>query len=117
MTPIGLAASIFALMLCMMAVRVPIAAAMFVAGCVGYVAQGGWEPLQAFLGTQAYARFASYDLSVIPLFILMGQFATKGGLSQSLFEFAAAAMGRFRGGLAMGALLACALFLLQQEAA
>ncbi len=110
MTPIVLAASIFGIMLLLMAVRVPIAASMFVAGCIGYVAQGGWAPLSSFLNTQAFARFASYDLSVISLFILMGQFATKGGLSRSLFEFAAAVMGRFRGGLAMASVMACALF-------
>ena len=47
---------------------------------------------------------------MIPLFILMGHFATKGGISKSLFEFAAAVMGRFKGGLAMASLLACAAF-------
>ena len=55
---------------------------MFVAGAVGYVAQTGWVPFSNFLNTQAFARFASYDLSVIPLFILMGNFATQGGISQ-----------------------------------
>jgi C4-dicarboxylate transporter DctM subunit len=47
---------------------------------------------------------------VIPLFILMGNFATQGGISRALFEFAAAVMGRFKGGLAMAAVLACAAF-------
>ena len=110
MTPVGLAVSIFGVMLLLMALRMPIAVSMFIAGSIGYVAQAGWLPLSNFLNTQAFARFASYDLSVIPLFILMGQFATKGGLSKALFEFAAAVMGRFRGGLAMAALLACAAF-------
>jgi C4-dicarboxylate transporter, DctM subunit len=54
---------------------------MFAAGAVGYVLQAGWLPLANFLNTQAFARFASYDLSVIPLFILMGNFATQGGIS------------------------------------
>ena len=61
-----------------------------------------------FLNAQAFARFASYDLSVIPLFMLMGKFATQGGMSKALFEFASSVMGRFRGGLAMAAVLACA---------
>jgi tripartite ATP-independent transporter DctM subunit len=77
---------------------------------VGYVLQAGWLPLANFLNTQAFARFASYDLSVIPLFILMGNFATQGGISKALFEFAAAVMARFRGGLAMASVLACAAF-------
>ena len=110
MTPVTLALMIFAVMLVLMALRTPIAIAMFAAGCVGYVTISGWSPLASFLNTQAFARFASYDLSVIPLFILMGNFATQGGISRALFEFAAAVMGRLRGGLAMAAVLACAAF-------
>ncbi len=110
MSPVMLALTIFAIMLVLMAVRTPIAIAMFVAGCAGYVAQAGWGPLSSFLNTQAFARFASYDLSVIPLFILMGNFATQGGISKALFGFAAAVMGRFKGGLAMAAVLASAAF-------
>ncbi len=110
MTPIELSLLIFGVMLALMAVRVPIAIAMFAAGTLGYVLQAGWAPLSFFLNTQAFARFASYDLSVIPLFILMGQFATHGGISRALFEFAAALMGRFRGGLAMASVVASAAF-------
>ena len=110
MSPIALALMIFGIMLLLMALRTPIAIAMFVAGCIGYVSQAGWPPLASFLNNQAFARFASYDLSVIPLFILMGNFATQGGISKALFGFAAAVMGRFRGGLAMAAVLASAAF-------
>ena len=110
MSPLALTGLIFGSMLLLMAIRVPIAASMFAAGSIGYLAQTGWLPFSNFLNTQAFARFASYDLSVIPLFILMGHFATKGGISKSLFEFAAAVMGRFKGGLAMASLLACAAF-------
>ncbi|MBL0252230.1 MAG: TRAP transporter large permease [Polaromonas sp.] len=110
MSPLMLVLIIFAIMLVLMAVRVPIAAAMFVAGAVGYVMQAGWLPLSNFLNTQAFARFASYDLSVIPLFILMGHFATQGGISKALFNIASIVMGRFRGGLAMAAVLASAAF-------
>jgi C4-dicarboxylate transporter, DctM subunit len=108
--PIGLTLLIFAIMLVLMAVRAPISIAMFVAGAIGYVLQAGWLPLANFLNTQAFARFASYDLSVIPLFILMGNFATQGGLSRALFQFAATVMSRFKGGLAMASVLACAAF-------
>ena len=110
LSPLALTGLIFGLMLLLMALRTPIAISMFVAGCVGYVMQAGWLPLSSFLNTQAFARFASYDLSVIPLFILMGHFATQGGISKALFSFAAAVMSRFRGGLAMGAVMACAAF-------
>lgn len=110
MSSLNLTLLIFGSMLALMAVRVPIAASMFGAGAIGYVTQTGWAPFASFLNTQAFARFAGYDLSVIPLFILMGHFATKGGISKSLFEFAAGVMGRFKGGLAMASLLACAAF-------
>jgi tripartite ATP-independent transporter DctM subunit len=109
-TPWQLTFLIFGVMLALMVVRVPIAITMFVAGVVGYITQAGWLPLANFLNTQAFARFASYELSVIPLFILMGNFASQGGISKALFEFAAALMSRFRGGLAMSAVVACAAF-------
>ena len=110
MSAIQSALVIFGIMLALMAVRIPIAIAMFGAGTAGYLMQTGWGPFSNFLNSQAFARFANYDLSVIPLFILMGQFATQGGISKSLFQFAAGVMGRFRGGLAMAAVLACAAF-------
>jgi C4-dicarboxylate transporter, DctM subunit len=97
-------------MLVLMALRAPIAICMFIAGAVGYGMQAGWLPLANFLNTLAFARFASYDLSVIPLFILMGSFATQGGISRALFQFAAAVMARFKGGLAMASVLASAAF-------
>ena len=92
MSPLALTGLIFGVMLLLMAIRTPIAVSMFMAGVVGYVLQAGWAPLASFLNTQAFARFASYDLSVIPLFILMGHFATQGGISKALFEFASAVM-------------------------
>ncbi|MGZ5156589.1 MAG: TRAP transporter large permease [Caldimonas sp.] len=110
MTPLAITGVIFGLMLVLMAARTPISIAMFVAGSVGYVAQAGWGPFSNFLNAQAFARFASYDLSVIPLFILMGNFASQGGISKALFEFASVVMGRFRGGLAMAAVLASGAF-------
>ena len=110
MTPLHLALLIFAVMLVLMVVRVPIAGAMFLAGSVGFVLQSGFSPFINFINNLAFSRLANYDLSVIPLFILMGHFATQGGISKALFKFAAAVMGRFKGGLAMSAVLACAAF-------
>ena len=110
MTPIQLTLLIFGVMLLMMAIRMPIAVSMFCAGAVGYIWQSGWPHFASFANSLTFARFAGYDLSVIPLFILMGNFATKGGISKSLFEFAASVMGGFKGGLAMASLLACAAF-------
>lgn len=106
----AVALMLFAAMLVLMAARVPIAIAMFVPGAIGFAALAGWAPLSAYLKGLAWARFANYDLTVIPLFLLMGAFATQGGLSRSLFAAASAMLGHLRGGLAMAAVMACAAF-------
>ncbi|MGC1173424.1 TRAP transporter large permease [Polaromonas sp.] len=110
MSSLMLAGLIFACMLVLMAIRVPIAISMFVAGVFGYLYQVGLAPFLNNLNGLTYARFASYDLSVIPLFILMGNFATQGGISKALFQFASVVMAGFRGGLAMAAVMASAAF-------
>ena len=110
MTGLGIGLAMFAAMIALMAVRVPIAMAMFVPGAVGYVVLAGDHAWLSQLKGMAFARFSVHELSVIPLFLLMGQFATHGGLSQALFRLASALVGHFRGGLAMAAVLACAAF-------
>jgi len=77
MTPLELTAAIFGSMLFFMAVRFPIAISMFLAGAIGYISQAGWLPFANFVNAQTFARFAGYDLSVIPLFILMGTLLPK----------------------------------------
>ena len=88
-------------MLVLLAVRVPIGIAMFAMGASAYVYLTGGElaPLLNSLKNLAYARLSNYDLVVIPLFLLMGQFATHGGLSAALFRFVA----RLHGPLARAA--------------
>jgi C4-dicarboxylate transporter, DctM subunit len=106
----ALAFSLFGGMIALMALRAPISVAMFLPGAVGYWYLAGEGSLINHLKGAAYARFSLYDLSVIPLFILMGQFATQGGLSRALFQFANTLVGHFRGGMAMAAIVACAMF-------
>ena len=110
MSTLSIGLGLFGAMLVLMAIRVPIAVAMFVPGAVGYVILSGWGPLLAHLKGAVYGRVSVYDLSVIPLFMLMGAFAVHGGLSKALFDFANALLGRFKGGMAMAAVLACAAF-------
>jgi len=105
---IGLA--LFGAMLALMALRTPIAIAMFIPGAVGYALLASPDALLNHLKGAAFARYSVFDLSVIPLFLLMGQFATQGGLSRALFGFANALVGHWRGGMAMAAILACAAF-------
>ena len=109
-TAIGLIG--FTCLLVMLAVRVHIAVAMLLTGAGIYLVmnQGEANSLLFTLNNLVYARASNYDLAVIPLFILMGQFATHGGLSKSLFKAAGALIGHWRGGLAMAATAACAAF-------
>lgn len=97
-------------LLVMMAMRIHIAVTMFLAGAIGYVWVSDWGPLLSFLKTLPYSRFSVYDLSVVPLFMLMGQFATKGGLSTALFRAGNAFIGHWRGGMAMAGVASCAGF-------
>ena len=108
----GIAAGLtgFAALLALMAVRIPIAVAMLATGIAGYGLVNGWVPLLAYLKTNTYYQFSTYSLSVIPLFVLMGEFATRAGMSRALYRAAAAFLGHLRGGLAMASIGGCAAF-------
>ena len=110
MTNLESAGLILAGMLALIALRVPIGAAMFVAGAAGYVALVGQSALLAYLKGLLWARFSVYDLSVIPLFLLMGQFASAAGFSRTLFQAANTFMGHRPGGVAMASIVACMAF-------
>jgi C4-dicarboxylate transporter DctM subunit len=112
MSGIAAGSVIFALLMVLLVIRVPIGIAMFTMGSLGFWYLNGMN-LSAVLSaykTVGYARLSNYDLVVIPLFLLMGQFATQGGLSAALFRFVAAFMGHLRGGIAMASIGACAGF-------
>ena len=100
----------FAALLLLLAIRIPIGVAMLTVGVVGYVSIAGSPALLSYLKTETYWRFTNDDLSVVPLFLLMGQFAAKAGISQSLFHAANAWLGHRRGGIAMAAVGGCAGF-------
>jgi tripartite ATP-independent transporter DctM subunit len=104
---IGLAA-----MLLIAFLRVPIALAMGIVGIVGYAYLRDWNFTTAFAvaQTKIYETGRNYTLSVVPLFILMGNFVTRAGMSQELFRAAYAFIGHLKGGLAMATILACAGF-------
>lgn len=101
----GLAVLVF-----LIAIRVPIAYAMILVGGVGVTMLSGTAIFMSQLKTLAYGQFSIYDLSVVPMFILMGALATRSGLSQDMFRAANAWMGWLRGGTAMAAIAACAIF-------
>src|SRR5216110_4015632 len=93
-------------------VRIPIALAMGVVGFVGvaYLRDWNFAPALAMVETKVYETGRSYTLSVVPLFILMGNLVTRAGMSQELFRAAYAFIGHLRGGLAMATIVGCAGF-------
>jgi tripartite ATP-independent transporter DctM subunit len=97
-------------LLALIAVRVPIAYTMILVGIAGITLQSGPAIVLNPLKDLAYAQFSIYDLSVLPMFILMGGLASRCGLSKDLFRGANAWLGRFRGGVAMAAVAACGGF-------
>lgn len=99
-------------MLLLAFVRIPIALAMGIVGIVGYAYMRDWSWGAAFATAQTkiYETGRNYTLSVIPLFILMGNLVTRAGMSQELFRAAYAFIGHFKGGLAMATIVACGGF-------
>ncbi len=100
----------FAIVLILIALRMHVAIAMILVGGVGFAAISGWGPLLDTLKTMVFSKFSNYPLSVIPLFLLMGEFASKGGMSASLFRAARTWFGHWRGGVAVATIGGCAAF-------
>ncbi|WP_102107983.1 TRAP transporter large permease [Oceaniglobus roseus] len=110
MDPTLLAVVLVACLLGAIVLRAPIGLAMGAIGAVGYVLLSGPASLLAYLSTAWPDKFMSYDLAIIPLFILMGHLATQTGISSALFAASNAWIGHWRGGLAMAAVAGCAMF-------
>jgi tripartite ATP-independent transporter DctM subunit len=111
MSGVSLALVAFALMLAAIFARVPIAVAMGLTGFFGswYVLGTPAAPMSQ-LKTLTYETFSNQGLSIVPLFLLMGQFATRTGMSAALFRAASDWLGHLRGGVAMASVGACAGF-------
>lgn len=111
MTGLTLAVSGFAVMLGAIFLRLPIAAAMGLTGFLGtWIVLGTPNAVLSQLKTLSFDTFANYSLSIVPMFLLMGQIASKSGMSAALFRGAAALVGHRSGGLAMAAVAASAGF-------
>ena len=111
MSPFDIGLLSFPVLLGLIFLRCPIGLAMLLCGIGGtYLILGGWNVPLNRLKTEVYTTFSSYSLSIIPLFLLMGQFAIVSGMSTRLFRAGEAWFGHWRGGVAMAAIGACAGF-------
>jgi C4-dicarboxylate transporter DctM subunit len=98
------------LMFVLLAMGMYIGIAMSLVGLLGLCFLVGWPAGSSILGITPLAEGSSYTLSVIPLFVLMGQFAFRSGISSDIFKSVYAWLGHFRGGLAMATIMACSGF-------
>ena len=100
------------LMMVLALLRIPIAIAMGLVGFFGvaYLRDWNFAPAMAMVETKVFETGRNYTLSVVPLFILMGNLVTRAGMSQELFRAAYTFIGHLRGGLAMATVCACAGF-------
>jgi len=107
-TTVGIVGVIVLVLL--MFLRMPIGFAMAGVGFLGLAYLRGMDPALSQLGTIPYSTVANYTLSVVPLFVVMGQFAFHSGLSKELYSTAHKWIGQMKGGLAMASILACGAF-------
>lgn len=98
--------AVFVLVLC----RIPIAFAMGAVGMIGFAYQTNFTASISMVSRLLIDTSQDYGLSVVPLFILMGLFVNKGGISRELYAVSNAFLGHFRGGLAMATIVACGGF-------
>ena len=100
----------FATVLALMALNVPVGISMLFVGFVGFALISGFDPAIVVLGFAPYEAVSKYSLSVMPLFVLMGNLANSANLSKNLYDAAYAVVGHYKGGLAMSTIGACAGF-------
>ena len=100
----------FAVVLILVLLRMPIAFAMGLVGMVGYMLETSYRGAISMVSRLIIDASQDYGLSVVPLFILMGLFVNKGGISKELYRVSFAFLGHFRGGLAMATIVACGGF-------
>lgn len=100
----------FAILLALCFIGFRVGFATLIVGFVGFAMQRGLEASLAMVGQQVFHDSMNYNLSVIPLFILMGVLIVHAQISKDLYDAAYAALGRFRGGLALATVLAAGGF-------
>lgn len=89
---------------------IPVGFLLAIIGFIGFSLRTSFDAGANLIAKDFFASFSSYSLSVIPMFVLMGQVAFHAGLSKRLYDFAYKQVGELRGGLAMATIIACAIF-------
>lgn len=110
MSPVSIGVFGLSLLLVLMALRVPVAFAMIIAGLTGITLLNSWPAAVSTLFTESWGTFTFVELTVIPLFVLMGNIASNSGMSRDLYNTAYAWIGHIRGGLAHATILGCTAF-------
>ncbi len=103
-------ALLFALLIFLILFHFPIGIALGATGVIGVTALAGWGPALQLLATEPAGAFSNKELALLPLFILMGTFASAAGLSGDLYRLINSFLGHFRGGLTFATIGACAGF-------
>lgn len=107
-TSIGLVG--IAALFILLALRIPVAFAMFVVGFIGIAVLNGTNAAISLLASESFTLASSPELVVIPLFILMGNVASATGMSRQLYDAAYAVIGSLKGGLASATVIGCGGF-------
>ncbi|KIC36063.1 TRAP transporter large permease [Leisingera sp. ANG-M7] len=111
MTALEIGIASFPVLMLLIFLRVPIGLSMFLVGLGGLIwVTDGTQVAFGRLKSETYTTFSSYSLTIVPMFLLMGHFATLGGMSTALFKAAEGFLGHRKGGVAMAAIGACAGF-------
>jgi len=110
MTPVTTGIVGFLVLITLMFLRIPVAFVMAMVGFVGFGVLVSWPASLSLLARDFFSIFSSYNLTVIPLFILMGQVAHYSGISARLFNAAHKFIGHLPGGLAIATIGACSFF-------
>ncbi|MBY6140124.1 TRAP transporter large permease [Leisingera daeponensis] len=111
MTALEIGIASFPVLMLLIFLRVPIGLSMFLVGLGGLIwVTDGTQVAFGRLKSETYTTFSSYSLTIVPMFLLMGHFATLGGMSTALFKAAEGFLGHRKGGVAMASIGACAGF-------
>ena len=110
MTPTEAGIYGFLILIALMFLKIPVGFAMALVGFGGFALLVSWDAALQLMAQDFFSVFGSYNLTVIPLFVLMGQVAHHAGISGRLFNSANKFLGHLRGGLAVATIGACAGF-------